>query len=69
MRDYNSDTDYWILLAAIKNKGAMSIIFVARSLYTAGISWPHDFALDNTAASVAIDRDISRAWRELQKNN
>lgn len=63
-RSYNSETDYPTLLEIVKQSGEMSIAFIALALPNHGITWPGNFNMDTSPSTMALDRDMTRAWNE-----
>ncbi len=64
-RKYVSDTDYPIILESQRVENEMSIAAAATALIFSGIEWPSNFNEDKSSSTMAIDRDIRRAWVEL----
>ena len=64
MREYNSETDYPLVLEAARATNEVLITPIARALTAAGIRWPNMNAPEDRAGA-AVDRDILRAWKEL----
>lgn len=65
LRKYDSDRDYYILLDIIKAKSEISLFAVKCGLIAHGILWPDNFNEQKDNSSIALDRDICRAWKEL----
>lgn len=67
LRDYNSETDYHVILEACRKAGEIAITPVASAFSQAGIRWPNlnNPQTGDEAIASAIDRDIRRAWKQL----
>lgn len=69
MRIYCSETDYPIVLTAVREANCIAITPVAQALRANGIRWPEQFAMSREPDAIAIDHDICRAWQEVGLRN